>query len=74
MLVSALFLRFRCSISNGKKRARAPTRLLLYFFVRPRICPLSNTFPLVDLVTEWDVRVEELVKLEIGKTYPTFHL
>lgn len=28
----------------------------------------------VDLVTEYDVRVEELVKEEIGKTYPGFQL
>lgn len=29
---------------------------------------------LVDLVTEWDVKVEELVKSEISKAYPTFQL
>lgn len=29
---------------------------------------------LVDLVTEWDVKVEELVKAEISKAYPTFQL
>jgi hypothetical protein len=28
----------------------------------------------VDLVTEFDVRVEELVKAEIGKAYPEFKL
>jgi myo-inositol-1(or 4)-monophosphatase len=28
----------------------------------------------VDLVTEYDVRVEELVRGEIEKTYPDFHL
>lgn len=28
----------------------------------------------VDLVTEYDVKVEELVKKEISETYPTFKL
>ena len=28
----------------------------------------------VDLVTEYDVRVEELVKKELGEKYPTFKL
>lgn len=28
----------------------------------------------VDLVTEWDVKVEELVRNEIAKTWPTFNL
>lgn len=28
----------------------------------------------VDLVTEYDVRVEELVKKELATKYPTFHL
>ena len=28
----------------------------------------------VDLVTEWDVKVEELVRSEIAKSWPTFHL
>ncbi len=28
----------------------------------------------VDLVTEYDVRVEELVKKELNSQYPTFHL
>lgn len=28
----------------------------------------------VDLVTEWDVRVEEFVRSEIAKAHPTFKL
>lgn len=28
----------------------------------------------VDLVTEWDVKVEELVRNEIAKTWPAFNL
>lgn len=84
MLVSAFLFLFAsglygCILERGegdKRREQPdPTRLVARC---ARLSAVSKRFVFfflaVDLVTEWDVRVEELVRSEIGKAYPTFHL
>ena len=83
MLVSAFLSLFASGLydciferGEGDKRREQPdlTRLLARC---ARLLLFPNVFFFflaVDLVTEWDVRVEELVRSEIGKAYPTFQL
>jgi hypothetical protein len=83
MLVSALPFLFTsglygCILERAReiKGASSLTRRASLLVARVLLYPnvFLYFFLAVDLVTEWDVRVEELVRSEIGKAYPTFHL